>query len=123
MAARGAATGEIGERAERLAERYIAARGLAVVARNYRCRAGEIDLVAMDADTLVFVEVRYRASAGHGGPAESITPNKQRRVRLAAEHFLQRHDHLPYRYCRFDVVCILGRAAPTEVEWIEDAFQ
>jgi putative endonuclease len=90
-----------------------------LVSRNWRCRAGELDIVAHDPDgSLVFVEVRRRASSAFGGAAASITPAKQLRLVRAAEFYRQvmRCTHLP---CRFDVVLIeAGR-----LEWIRDAFQ
>lgn len=75
-----------------------------LVERNFRCTGGEIDLIMRERDTLVFVEVRLRAGASHGGAAASITPAKQRRLILAAQVYLQRQASLPP--CRFDVVAI-----------------
>ena len=75
-----------GAAAEALAAEYLSARGLAIVARNYRCRGGEIDLIARDGDTLVFVEVRLRSSTAFGGAAAGITAAKRRRIALAARH-------------------------------------
>jgi putative endonuclease len=93
------------------------------VARNYRVAAGprafggEVDLIVRDRDgTLVFVEVRVRLSRRHGGAAASITATKQRRVRLAATHFLQSFASPPP--CRFDVIAIDG----DDLEWIRAAF-
>ncbi len=105
-----------GQRAEGVAEAYLAARGLCPLARNYRCRVGEIDLVMRDGQTLVFVEVRARASAAFGGAAASITAAKRRRVVLAAGHYLATTGiDAP---CRFDVVLLQsGR-----VEWLPAAF-
>ncbi|HPB76542.1 MAG TPA: YraN family protein [Chromatiaceae bacterium] len=102
---------------ERLARAYLEAQGLRLVASNYRCRRGEIDLVMRDARTLVFVEVRYRASERFGGAAASVGLAKQRRLQAAAGHFLQGHGNdLP---CRFDVLAI---GAGDRIDWIRDAF-
>lgn len=101
-----------GEEAERTAADHLEARGLKLVARNYRCRGGEIDLILRDGASLVFVEVRERAGAAFGGAAASITPAKQARIRLAAQHYLSRHGlDLP---CRFDAVLVQGG----RIEWL-----
>jgi putative endonuclease len=109
----------LGGEAETLAERFLTARGLKLVARNVRCRGGEIDLVMQDGRSLVFVEVRLRTHKGFGSAAESVALRKQQRVILAAQHFLaQRGDTPP---CRFDVIALDGLAVES-IEWIRDAF-
>jgi putative endonuclease len=105
-----------GAAAEAAAADYLAARGLAVVARNFRVRGGEIDLVCRDVATTVFVEVRRRASADFGGAAASITPAKQRRLILAARHWLAQHGDSA---CRFDCMLFDG----DRLEWLKDAFR
>ena len=111
---------EQGHAAEARALAFLRQRGLRLVARNYRCRVGEIDLVMQQADTLVFIEVRYRNSSRFGSGVESVTPAKQRKLLNTASRFLQeRALNTP---CRFDVVGISGRDQ-TEIEWIRDAFQ
>jgi putative endonuclease len=114
--------GEDGAAAELLAREHLTLQGLSVVARNYRCRGGEIDLVCDDRGTLVFVEVRYRASQRFGGAAATVDRAKQQRLVLAARHYLARHagDGL-MRPCRFDVV-VLDRLDARHLEWIRDAF-
>lgn len=108
-----------GSQGEDRAAEHLARAGLRLLSRNWRCKAGELDLVARDRDgTLVFVEVRRRASSAFGGAAASITPAKQLRLARAAEFYRQvmRCTDQP---CRFDVVLIeAGR-----LEWIRDAFQ
>jgi putative endonuclease len=111
-----------GTDAEERALEHLRGQGLVPVARNYRCRAGEIDLVMREGATLVFVEVRYRSSLGFGGPLESITAAKRRRILAAARHYLQRHPRAGERPCRFDVVAISPRADPPLL-WLRDAFQ
>jgi putative endonuclease len=102
---------------ERLAEAFLIRQGLAPLARNYRCRRGELDLVMRDGGELVFVEVRYRASARFGGPAGSVDGFKQRRLIAAAGHYLGANPSpLP---CRFDVVAISGS---DQIQWIRHAF-
>jgi putative endonuclease len=109
-----------GSAAEERAMRYLQARGLRLVERNYRSRSGEIDLIMRQANTLVFVEVRYRRSRRFGSAVETVTPTKQRRLIRAASGYLQRHNlDLP---CRFDVVGVSG-PQQEEIEWISDAFQ
>ncbi|WP_420996068.1 YraN family protein [Cupriavidus sp. 30B13] len=111
-----------GARAEARALAYLERQGLALVVRNYRCKGGEIDLVMREADgTLVFVEVRERASRAFGGAAASVTPAKQRRILLAAAHFLAAREADapgPDAGCRLDVVAL----EPGRLEWIRGAF-
>jgi putative endonuclease len=104
--------------AEELAAHYLEGRGLAIVERNYRCRGGEIDLIARDGDALVFVEVRLRRSDFFGGARASVDAQKQRRILLAARHYLAGR---PSQSCRCDVV-VLDRLDPSSIEWIRDAF-
>lgn len=107
-----------GEAAEALAADFLQRRGLVILARNYRCRFGEIDLVARNGEMLVFVEVRARRSEAFGGAAGSITAAKRRRLVAAARHYLA--THRVDRACRFDVVLVRG--AEQQVEWLPDAF-
>jgi putative endonuclease len=106
-----------GERAERLAAEFLMARGLAIVARNFRTRRGEIDLIARDGETLVFVEVRLRRNANYGGAAASITQAKGRRLIAAANVYLARLGHEPP--CRFDAVLLDGLDA-AHIAWERD---
>ncbi|AOY92407.1 YraN family protein [Cupriavidus sp. USMAA2-4] len=106
-----------GAQAEARALAHLQRHGLVLAARNYRCNGGEIDLVMQEADGgLVFVEVRQRSSRAFGGAAASVTPAKQRRVLLAASHFLAAWPAVPG--CRFDVVAIDG----ARLEWLQGAF-
>lgn len=107
-----------GEAAELLAAAFLRARGLAITERNYRCRFGEIDLIAREGRTIVFVEVRQRRSDAFGGAAESITAAKRMRLVAAARHYLARNRGVPP--CRFDAVLIRGE--PPRIEWIRNAF-
>ena len=109
-----------GNAAEDAALAHLLAAGLTLVERNYRTPGrggGEIDLVMREAGgTLVFVEVRARAGTTHGGAAASVGGVKQRRIVLAARHYLMRHKSPPA--CRFDVVAIDGN----HIEWLKAAF-
>lgn len=107
-----------GRDAEARAERYLISRGLSIVTRNYRCRYGEIDLIAREGATLVFVEVRARRSGAFGGAAASITAAKRNKLRRTALHYLATLGRSPP--CRFDAVLLSGHA--DTVEWIQDAF-
>lgn len=117
-------TKAIGDDGEALALAHLQRAGLVLVERNYRvargphARGGEVDLILRDRDgTLVFAEVRSRAGSGHGGAAASVGSAKQRRIVLAAHHYLTRWASPPP--CRFDVVAIdAGR-----VEWLRGAFE
>ncbi len=110
----------LGTRGERIAARLLRRRGYAIVARNYRCRAGEIDLVAVDGSVLVFVEVKMRAEAE---PLLAIDPRKQRQIVRVARHFLAAH-RLSGREIRFDVVGIRrGRWGRASCELVRDAFE
>ncbi len=111
---------EAGRRAEALAALYLERHGLAIVARNFRRRFGELDLIARDGDTLVFVEVRLRTHRDYGGAAASITGAKRTRLAKAAELYLASLDDVPR--CRFDAV-LLSALDPPRVEWLRNVFE
>ena len=106
--------------AEALAARYLEGHGLTVVARNFRTRRGEIDLIVRDGDTLVFVEVRLRRSASYGGAAESITAAKRARLVAAAQFYLLGARDAPP--CRFDAV-LLDTLDPARVDWRKNVIE
>ena len=110
----------IGDRIEQLAENFLVEQGLCLWQRNFSTRHGEIDRIFWHASTLVFVEVRYRRSTQWGSGGESVTPAKQRKLRQAAELFLQRHFTGEPPACRFDVISASGDPVP--LEWLSDAF-
>jgi len=113
-------TKQLGDAAESAALRHLQAHGLRLLERNYRTPGrggGEIDLIMRTPDgTLVFVEVRSRKSASHGGAGASVTALKQRRIVFAARHYLLRLRTPPP--CRFDVVVL----EPARIEWLQAAF-
>ena len=114
-----------GADAEQAALEHLQSRGLKLLERNYRCPAGELDLVMFDRQELVFVEVRYRRSEHFGGAAPSVDAGKRRKLRRTGEAFLQQYPRLSFSACRFDVVAITGAtvAAPEyRIDWISDAF-
>ena len=103
----GASPQDIGRIGERLARGHLEAKGYRIVASNYRCRWGEVDLVAHAGTVWAFVEVRTRRSAAYGNPEESITPGKARRLTLTARHFLaQRTTATTEAEWRIDLVAI-----------------
>lgn len=111
---------EQGRRAEDQAQRYLCNRGLRPVTRNFSCRHGEVDLIMRDGDTLVFIEVRYRRSVAFGGALASVDAHKQRRLRAAAEAYIQRHPKCAQDMMRFDIVAIEGDNATPE--WLQNAL-
>lgn len=119
---------ERGDAVERAAREHLLRAGLDPVAANAGFRLGELDLVMLDRErdgtaVLVFVEVRYRASASHGGGAASIDWRKRRRIIRAARLFLAAHPRHADTPCRFDVVDASGDPRAPRFEWIRDAFR
>jgi putative endonuclease len=110
-----------GESAEALAASHLQRHGLRLLARNFRVRDGEIDLICEDGRQLVFVEVRLRSNSAYGGAAASITHHKQRRIILAAQHFLMSNPAYANRNARFDCI-LLDQLSTDHLEWIRDAF-
>jgi putative endonuclease len=108
-----------GARAEAIAADYLARKGLVVVARNFRTRHGEIDLVARDGDTLVFVEVRLRSRSDFGGAAASVTAKKRDRMIAASRAYLANLGREPA--CRFDAVLMDG-LSDSRVTWERDVI-
>lgn len=109
-----------GTEAENQACRFLQDKGLNLITRNYYCRQGEIDLIMNDDETTVFIEVRYRKNNHYGDAKESVTSQKQNKIRSTALHFIQshpRHDNV-----RFDVIAITGEGSRQQLEWIQNAF-
>ena len=110
--------------AEELAAQYLEVRGLKVLARNLRCKAGELDLVCLDDGVLAIVEVRQRGSAEFGGASASVTWAKQRKIIRAAQFFLLRRKHWRNFPVRFDVLAVEGPPQGAHrVNWVKDAFR
>ncbi|AMK32737.1 YraN family protein [Pseudomonas mosselii] len=120
----GASPNRAGQAAEDHALEYLQGQGLRLLARNWRCKRGELDLVMLDADTVVFVEVRYRLHAEFGGALASIDGRKQQRLALAANLFLQQAPCWATHPCRFDVVALQGQGhAGQPLQWLKNAFE
>ena len=111
----------LGELGEDLACRELRRRGYAILARRYRTRHGEIDIVAEDGDTIVFIEVKARVTAERGTAAEAVTWRKQRKVVKMAADYLSRRQ-LTHRRCRFDVVAIDGEGEARRLTLYRGAF-
>lgn len=106
-------TGDLGEEQ---ALHYLESKGCQLLQRSFVCKGGEIDLIMRDGNSLVFVEVRKRATAAFGGAAASITPTKQKRMTLAAQVYLQSLSPLPA--CRFDAVLIEAE----QISWLKNVI-
>lgn len=112
-----------GEDAEEACCHYLKSQGLKLLDKNFHCRYGEIDIIMKDSKTLVFVEVRFRKNDNYGGGLESITFNKQNKLRKTAELYLQQNSQ--HEFARFDVVS-MSRSSQDDkrytFDWIRDAF-
>ncbi len=112
----------LGKEGERVAEQYLKHKGYKLVERNYRCSAGELDLIVLDRRVVVFVEVKTRSGHGFGSPLEAVEFHKQRKMIQAAQYFLS-EKRLHQRDARFDVVGISWPGREPVVEHIENAFE
>lgn len=113
----------LGSAVEAAARDHLIDAGLRPVAANANYRLGELDLVMLDGDTLVFIEVRYRRDDRFGGGAASVDFRKQRKLVRAAQLFLQRYPRYADGPCRFDVVEAQGEPAAPRLNWLRDAFR
>jgi len=109
-----------GKDAEKIAASYLQKQSLTLLAQNYRCRFGEIDLIMQENDTLVFIEVRLRTQEAFGGAAASINSSKQVKLLRTARHYLAEINDQPP--CRFDVILFSGSNGQN-IEWIRNAFE
>ncbi|MEW6182579.1 MAG: YraN family protein [Bacillota bacterium] len=115
---------QLGEFAEKLAADLLRRKGYRIVVQNYRCRYGEIDIIALDGQTLVFIEVRAKGSTGFGKPQESIGYQKRKKLREVARYYLT-SEVQKGSSCRFDAVAVqfeTGSLKVRELEHIVDAF-
>ena len=110
----------LGNKGEMLASRYLMDKGFAVLHYNWRCGHKEIDLIARERDTLVFVEVKSRRDESYGDASDAVTTQKIKRLISAAEAYITRNKiDSPYR---FDIVTVVGGSEPYKIEHIKDAF-
>ena len=113
---------KFGTRGESLAAGYLKKNGYKILEQNYRTPLGEIDIIARDHRTIVFVEVKSRRSTRFGSPKWAVTPQKQRKISMAALYYLKSTGQTAAR-ARFDVVSVLSQHADPEIEIIKNAFQ
>ena len=111
---------EKGKAYEEQAACYLTEHGFALLEKNFRCRQGEVDLIGLHEDCLVFVEVKYRKDQRSGYPEEAVFARKQQKIRHTASYYLYRHGYGEETPCRFDVVSIAGDEE--EILLIKDAF-
>ena len=113
-----------GNRYEALAAQYLTRHGFRIITRQFRTRAGEIDLIAAEGETLCFIEVRSKTSDRFGTAAESVTPRKQQRLLKVAAYYLQIHPNAQRQSLRFDVVALDGSTDPARprIELLRNAF-
>lgn len=113
---------ELGRRGEQLACQFLEERGLVVLHRNWRCAEGELDIIATDGHRVYICEVKTRSGTGFGSPAESVTPNKRRKIRRLAQVWLSEYTNRWVRV-QFDVISILWRRGQTpELTYLPAAF-
>lgn len=118
-----------GDIAEEQATAFLLKQGMNLVARNFHCRYGEIDIITQDKDVLIFTEVRLRGNSKWGSGAESVDRRKQKKILITAQHFLQRHKRYQHYNCRFDVISVQHKtdrpnnnAVQFDLTWIPNAF-
>ena len=113
-----------GARAEKSAAVYLRRQGLRLLEKNFACPYGELDLIMLDLNTIVFIEVRLRSTAAFGSAAESITYSKIKKIKMTANIFLQHNLRYRHKDCRFDAVTIScdGSKKQNHIEWTKGAF-
>ena len=112
----------LGADGERAAEAFLRGQRYAIVARNYRCKAGEVDLIALDGTTVVFIEVKARTHPGFGSPLDAVDRRKQRQIQRAAQWYLS-ENRLHDRDARFDVVGVWWEDGRPRCELVRNAFE
>lgn len=111
-----------GDQGEIIAARHLRTQGYKIIAQNYRNQLGEIDIIAKEKDTIVFVEVKARRSIGFGNPKWAITPKKQRKISMVALSYLKAHRQMESR-ARFDVVTVYTGGDDPRIDVIKNAFE
>lgn len=114
----------IGNQIEELATKYLKARGLSILQRNFYSKFGEIDIICTNAATeeLIFVEVRFRTSNDYGTPEATITLQKRKKIILSAKYYLMKHQWANNMFCRFDMLAVSKNDANFEFNWLQNAF-
>ena len=111
-----------GSTSEEIALTYLSEHNLKLVTRNFRCKLGEIDLIMMDEQNLIFIEVRSRRASSYGSGADNITKSKQRKLTLTASYFLMHYPDFAALPARFDVIDIYLENQSHQLRWIPAAF-
>lgn len=109
---------DIGAKKECLAIDYLKANGISILTSNYRCKIGEIDIIGYDKDTLVFFEVKYRATPNKGYASEAVGIQKRRKICRVSDYYRMVNNIGEYNACRFDVIAIDAN----RIDWIKNAF-
>ena len=115
-------TRQTGQQTETLACNYLKTQGLILVDKNINYVFGELDLVMLDGQSLVFIEVRFRNKSNFGSALESVTRQKQSRLTRAAQAYLQQHRKWRNTDCRFDVVSLSGNVEEPQIEWFKNLW-
>lgn len=116
----GSPTGKV---AEDIAANYLLKQNLSLIERNFHCRFGEIDLIALEQEILVFIEVRYRENERYLNAIETVDKHKCRKIITTSEYFLNKNKRYRNSQCRFDVVTITDTLDKPVIRWIKNAFQ
>ncbi|KAA0446041.1 MAG: YraN family protein [Candidatus Thioglobus sp.] len=116
---------QIGNQAEKLAQKYLTKNGLKFIEANYLTKMGEIDIIMLDksSKSLVFVEVRYRQNSSFGSAVDTVNSNKQAKIILAAKHFLLEYPKYDNFICRFDIIGLESDLKCPKINWIKGAFE
>lgn len=109
----------LGTKYEEKAEQFLIKQGIKIIVKNFRCKQGEIDIIGIDGNCLVFLEVKYRATNRIGEPEEAVNIYKQKRICRVAEYFLYTHPYYANQMIRYDVIAISGE----EIRWHKAAFE
>lgn len=109
---------EVGYEKEEIAEQFLKSKGLKILCKNYRIRIGEIDIIALDGDTYVFIEVKYRKTASKGLPEEAVNYKKMKTICKVSNHYRMKNSLPEITPVRYDVVAIEG----DEIRWYPNAF-
>ncbi len=113
---------QAGRNIESLAVEYLQNAGILILHRNFRCRYGEIDIIAAEQDCLLFIEVRFRKNSDFGHPTETVTFDKQQKIIATAGYYLQCRAWAAVLACRFDVIAVQPAQNMYTIDWIKDAF-
>ena len=111
----------IGRQKEQQAKNWLEKQGFTIIAENYHCKGGEIDLIGAKHQQIVFFEVKYRKSNHYGHPAEMVNTQKQQHIIHCAQHFLQKHAEYQNHQLQFDVLTFCG--GQTQPDWVQNAFE